>query len=840
MDKEKTVLTPSTLLQGRYRVVGRLGRGGMAVVYEAVDENLQCRVAVKETFATDAERGLRRAFRHEAQLLANVRHAAFPRVTDYFEQGDGLFFVMDFIHGDDLARRLELMGRPFPPEKVLKWADRLLDALAELHAVSPPIVHKDIKPSNIKLCEDEVYLLDFGLAKGALGLMSTVQGDDYSHVQGYTLHFASPEQRSNWGTTPRSDLYSLGATLWNLLTNEPPPDSTLRNYEVNNGDPDPLRPAHALNPAVPPEVSAVLEQAMSLNPTRRYADAAAMRAALREAVEAPLRAQAERARREEEARTRREGEEAGRAAAEAEFKRQLEQEREAHSAAARRLQAEHRAALTSLASAQAEAENARAELSRSQATSEGHRIKARELDKELASEKRRRAEAESRLETERGLRLRREEEFCYLEDRLKKSDAELQSVRSARDAALLSAQKRAEEADHSLREIESSLAASEDALKAAEELTRKLAIEKSGAVEERRRLGTLLEKSRAELRNVEKERDGALQAAKSAKAKLALIDEEKTGRRQMLLNASVVVALLGVVAGGAWFLSSPLLGWLSTGPPSVTVSDDKLKVTVGDVSIETVKVAGGNFLMGSAGSETSRDPSEKPQHMVTVADFVIGKYEVTQAQWRMVARLPKVDIDLDENPASTKGDDLPVESVSWNEAVEFCARLSKTTGMKYRLPTEAEWEYAARGGVAVPPATDVNAAAWFADNSGKQPLDSNQVWAATKATTADHKAYDDKLLDNGCQPHPVGQKLPSPFGLYDMLGNVWEWCADPWHADYRGAPADGGAWTGDTNLRVRRGGSWYNARFWAHPAARASSEQDRRGTASGLRVARSL
>ncbi|HYG82032.1 MAG TPA: protein kinase, partial [Pyrinomonadaceae bacterium] len=316
------MLPPNTILQGRYRIIQQLGTGGMGAVYQAMDENVSCLVAVKETFAEKEEH--RRAFRREAQLLANLTHPALPHVMDHFTHDDGQFLVMQFVPGNDLAELLALRERPFATDKVLAWADQLLDALEELHSYDPPIIHRDIKPSNLKLTpKGKVILLDFGLAKGAAGQMSTLKGVKAgASVYGFTPHYAPLEQIRGIGTDPRSDLYSLGAALWTLLTCEVPPDALARVDEKEEGKPDPLHPANEKNPEVPQAVAAVLHQAMALNRNQRPHSAAEMRQLLKDAVrqaefeaaeisrqraeEETRRAEEERQRREEEERLRQE------------------------------------------------------------------------------------------------------------------------------------------------------------------------------------------------------------------------------------------------------------------------------------------------------------------------------------------------------------------------------------------------------------------------------------------------------------------------------------------------------------------------------------------------------
>ncbi len=279
------MLPPNTILRDRYRIIHQLGQGGMGAVYQAMDENLSCVVAVKETFAANDEQ--RRAFRREAELLANLSHAALPRVMDHFTHGDGQFLVMQYVSGHDLSELLELREQPFSVAKVLGWADQLLDALEELHLSNPPIIHRDIKPANLKVSpKGKVLLLDFGLAKGFAGQMSTAAAESQSRsIYGYTPHYAPLEQMRGAGTDPRSDLYSLAATMWTLLTAKVPPDALSRVAEKEDGNADPLRSAHEINPEVPEPISNLLNRAMALNRNQRPATAAEMRNALRDAAE---------------------------------------------------------------------------------------------------------------------------------------------------------------------------------------------------------------------------------------------------------------------------------------------------------------------------------------------------------------------------------------------------------------------------------------------------------------------------------------------------------------------------------------------------------------------------
>ncbi len=273
------MIAPNTTLQNRYLILRLLAQGGMGAVYEARDQRLGNIVALKETFFTDD--AMREAFHREASLLAGLRHQSLPKVTDHFAEGNGQFLVMEYIRGDDLGKLLEMHGRAIPPPDVLVWGDQLLGALEYIHTHRPPIIHRDIKPQNLKLNErGELILLDFGLAKGKAG---EAEKSSLS-VRGYTLSYAPLEQIQGLGTDPRSDLYSAAATLYHLMTGVVPPDAVTRASAHISGQPDPLRPAYELNPQVSPAVSAVLYQALAQDRNRRQPDATSLRANLRQAA----------------------------------------------------------------------------------------------------------------------------------------------------------------------------------------------------------------------------------------------------------------------------------------------------------------------------------------------------------------------------------------------------------------------------------------------------------------------------------------------------------------------------------------------------------------------------
>ena len=214
------------------------------------------------------------------------------------------------------------------------------------------------------------------------------------------------------------------------------------------------------------------------------------------------------------------------------------------------------------------------------------------------------------------------------------------------------------------------------------------------------------------------------------------------------------------------------------------------------VPLEMIFVPAGKFMMGSTEMH-----NEMPPHKVSIPSFHIGKYQVTQAQWKAVMG--------DKLKPYFKGDNLPMENISWNNTKKFCENLSKLTGKDYRLPSEAEWEYACRAGTTSDYAGKLDQMAWY-------------------------------MKDSKGKTRPVGQKSPNAFGVYDMHGNVWEWCEDVWHNNYDRAPKDGSAWSQRRDVydewRVLRGGSWFYSGAFCRSAFRSDNYSSHRDNMIGFRV----
>jgi formylglycine-generating enzyme required for sulfatase activity len=238
------------------------------------------------------------------------------------------------------------------------------------------------------------------------------------------------------------------------------------------------------------------------------------------------------------------------------------------------------------------------------------------------------------------------------------------------------------------------------------------------------------------------------------------------------------------------------------------------------IALEMVYIPGGTFLMGAPKEEEGSRDNERPQHQVTIPPFFMGKYPVTQKQWRAVAALPQINRKLNPNPSRFEGYDLPVEKISWYDCAEFCARLSAYTKRDYRLPSESEWEYACRAGTTTPFHFGETISTEVANYNGEYTYGSGSKGEKRKQTT------------------PVGSfHVANAFGLFDMHGNVWEWCADEYHQNYDGAPVDGSAWNSNNeNDRMLRGGSWFDYPWDCRSAYRVVYSPDGWDDDRGFRV----
>ena len=238
--------------------------------------------------------------------------------------------------------------------------------------------------------------------------------------------------------------------------------------------------------------------------------------------------------------------------------------------------------------------------------------------------------------------------------------------------------------------------------------------------------------------------------------------------------------------------------------------------------LEMVVLPEGTLTMGSPETEPERSRDESPQHLVKIASVSISKYPVTQSQWQSVAAEPQIERPLDPDPSYFKGANLPVEQVTWYDAIEFCARLAQKTGRKYRLPSEAEWEYACRAGTTTPFYFGATLSTQLANYDGRSTYGAGACGEYRQQTT------------------PVGDVgAVNAFGLSDLHGNVWEWCGDRWHDNYHHAPSDGRAWLSgqEQQSRVIRGGSWYDLPRFCRSACRYGLQPGDRSNDVGFRVA---
>jgi formylglycine-generating enzyme required for sulfatase activity len=707
----KTMMEADSILQNRYQIVRPIGQGGMGTVYLAKDLRLGNTVALKESIFNDEK--MLKAFEQEARLLAGLRHSALPKVFDHFTEGDSTFLVMEYISGNDLGEilekrkhRLEPVGKakPFEVEEVLIWAEQLLDALDYLHTRQSPIIHRDIKPQNLKLAErNQIILLDFGLAKGSV--MQMTRTTESKSIFGYTPTYAPIEQIQGSGTDPRSDLYSLAATLYHLLTGFEPPDALTRANAFLGGETDPLRPAHQLNPAIPVTVAEIISQAMSQHKNLRPESARVLLKRLRDARSAT---------------------QSGNAATKIEPPTMIMPPLDTSKPTVPFVVPPQPTFQDSYASPQ----------------------------------------------------------NPY------PSDPYAQQNPYASDP------------QPSQNPYPSNPYAPQPPFQSDPYPPQQMTV--PGNADTHLNQPHLMTNT-----------DPVYYQHPSA------VPQKRSAAKTWLSVIGVVVILSGLIVTAAYIYSqqnnrndlpSPARNsspsFYPGAQPNVNKNTANSNTAIAtDPQSEVIKsltgaaafakISAGDFMMGI---EDHGDNNDVPHLVKITRAFEMGKYEVTQVQWQAL---------MGDNPSNFKGensDNLPVENVSWDDVQGFIQKLNGLKdGYKYRLPSEAEWEYAARAGSKASYQQNLDGIAWTGNNSGLKELNSMDIW------NSDRDNYKKRLTANGCQPRAVGQKKPNKWGLFDMQGNVWEWCSDWYDADYYlSSPEENPQGPDNGSQKINRGGSWYS------------------------------
>lgn len=735
------MLAINEVLRGRYQIKSQLGRGGMGAVYEAYDNVFDTTVALKEILVDltklttpKQQQIVRHAFEREAKILAMVKHEAFPHVRDYFVEVDRQYLVMELVDGEDLASLLERRQSPFPLANVLHWASQLLDALDYLHTLTPPVVHRDIKPQNLKLTSrGKIKLLDFGIAKGKdSGTEATITNQTFVAA---TLNYSPLEQilrvldptfqevitqrhdekstrAMSHAADARSDLYALGATAYHLLTNKLPIDALKRALEIWGGKADPLEYPSAVNAEVPKEVSEWILKAMEIEYENRFSSATEMLTALQSALES------ERYREEE---------------------------------------------------------GKRAELAADQESKRAHLAAEQE---KIGQERRRMEEDRRRME----------------EQQIRQAEMNRQLLREAEAKQKLAEQQAAEAnkrfSDSQGKGLEATIPifAKENYFPPPPQQEPPSPFNQPTQISQPNPLLQQTVSTDSASKFTESNFPPSVQTITSPNQAFtaSILADGKSKKSSKLFWLIPILGVLLLIVGGVF----GVIMLMNSGDEPVIVNNSVNSKTPSNspggntnVNADTptapdgmVFVKGADFMMGS----DKGDVAEMPAHSKTIKSFFMDKYEVTREKFAECVAAGNCTA-----PASWKGGTypsgtgkFPATGVNYAQATAFAKWANK------RLPTEEEWEFAARG-------TDKRVFPW------------GNTWEKDKANAhGTSKDFSEVGKFSGV----------SPFGIYDMVGNAWEWTSSEFKAYPNGKlPTD--APKGD--VRVIRGGSYESADKYA-------------------------
>jgi formylglycine-generating enzyme required for sulfatase activity len=807
---------------GKYEIIRKLGAGGMADVFLALDTTLQRQVALKilpPEFARDAERAAR--FEKEVLHCASLQHPGIVTIHDVGHEQGIHFYSMALLSGGDLKQRIQA---GLKPKQTLQLLAQIVEALGYAHQQG--FVHRDLKPDNIMFDEhDKPVITDFGIAK-AISSGTRMTGTGMSIG---TPHYMSPEQARGQQVDGRSDLYALGVVLYEMLTGQVPyqADDTFAVGLMHISDPLPQLPKDLA------KIQPLLNRLLAKDSAARYRDANALIVDIEKLLQGeslPVAAAADTQRSQRSAQTQvmpvepaveKTGSGVKWALVGAllavivagglwfwqmQSRPQLVQSGGALASGA--VTVAPQVAPTKSQPVQPATGGAILQIG---SDPDGAKVYLddRELgqtpltrsdlpggEHELVLKKQFYNDASLNLTLEDGIVVKENVELqrgqgritiltqpqgatVYLDDRKQQevTPTTLSSVSAG---------------EHSIRVHVDRYYDQEQAVALEPGATSKLDVSLQG--------GNLVKYNK---RWVEPEEAARLKAAAAAEAKRIAAAEaqrkaEVEAKRKAEVKRKAIAAAKSqpesaAVRGDLVSLESAIAQSSALGSPLANMSELRAAAAAAAriapfsdsaTGMEFVYVKGGCYEMGDTFGDGGSD--EKPVHDVCVDDFHMGKYEVTQAEWQAL---------MGSNPSTFKGSNRSVEQVSWNDAQSFIGKLSQRSGKNYRLPTEAEWEYAARSGgkqEKYAGSSSAGSVAWYADNSGKKT-------------------------------HSVGQKAANGLGLYDMSGNVYEWCSD-WYGKsyYSQSSHSNPQGPSSGSYRVFRGGSWGNSPTGVRVANRSS------------------